>query len=54
MLTVSSFVEENHQSKEAQRQSQNAQRPRPGQASQELMQYWGANFVQRSLMYGLS
>ncbi|KAI7543615.1 protein rai1 [Hortaea werneckii] len=38
------FVEENHQSKEAQRQSQNAQRPRPGQASQELMQYWGYKF----------
>ncbi|GAB1733490.1 hypothetical protein NU195Hw_g628t1 [Hortaea werneckii] len=38
------FVEENHQSKEAQRQSQNAQRPRPGQPPQELMQYWGYKF----------
>jgi len=42
MLTTDSFIEENHQHKESERQSQNTQQPRRGQASQEVMQYWGS------------
>lgn len=41
MLTDGSFIEENHSNKTAQKNSQNNQRPRPGQAPQEMMQYWG-------------
>ncbi|KAK5107091.1 hypothetical protein LTR62_001875 [Meristemomyces frigidus] len=35
------FIEENHAYKEADRQSQRTTQPRQGEASQEMMQYWG-------------
>ncbi|KAK0291336.1 decapping endonuclease targeting mRNA [Friedmanniomyces endolithicus] len=39
-----SFIEENQAYKAAQRRSQNSQQPRRGEASQEMMQYWGYKF----------
>ncbi|KAK3639946.1 decapping endonuclease targeting mRNA [Elasticomyces elasticus] len=38
------FVEERHAYKAAQQRTQNAQQPRRGEASQEMMQYWGYKF----------
>ncbi|TKA47989.1 hypothetical protein B0A54_01480 [Friedmanniomyces endolithicus] len=38
------FIEEHQAYKAAQRRSQNSQQPRRGEASQEMMQYWGYKF----------
>ncbi|KAK0264781.1 decapping endonuclease targeting mRNA [Friedmanniomyces endolithicus] len=44
LTRAQSFIEENHAYKAAQRRSQNSQQPRRGEASQEMMQYWGYKF----------
>ncbi|KAK1819672.1 decapping endonuclease targeting mRNA [Friedmanniomyces endolithicus] len=44
LTQAQSFIEENQAYKAAQRRSQNSQQPRRGEASQEMMQYWGYKF----------
>jgi len=49
-LTGCSFIEENKASKEAQRKAQLSQPEKRGQASQEMMQYWGTKHTTSSSM----
>ncbi|KAK4570049.1 decapping endonuclease targeting mRNA [Recurvomyces mirabilis] len=44
------FIEENHAYKAAERLSQKTQQPRRGEASQEMMQYWGYHFETLSVL----
>ncbi|TKA73508.1 hypothetical protein B0A55_05502 [Friedmanniomyces simplex] len=46
------FIEENHAYKAAQRWIQNTQQSRRGEASQEMMQYWGYKFETISVLPG--
>jgi len=45
LMVVSSFIEEDHAAKLAEKKSQSARPSRPGEPSQDLMMYWGKFLV---------